>query len=753
MVLPMMPPAPPMGMPPPGMGAPSPGAMGPPPGAFGPAPPMPPMQPPMGMPPPEMSLDEDPINALLADIEGLVDEQGEEAAIDLLSALPPEMLDTLYGLIDTDPRAAIVLGDLLDPPEREPQYDPWYVPTAKPSVAEVTEIALDDQGQWSTLAERIREDIAWYHGERPNVFKNFDKKRDDYWHSNAIRNDSDLKITKVSTSDIAFEIPYIEQELEEPTQKVENWLYAVLAQASRQYARANYGHDLRHDIEWYREVTGWVFYETGLNLDSGPPFVHRLHDPTTCFPEYDEYGLARITRIYGDTVRNIIACFDTDGAVEKKLLREVRKQKNGKDELLKLKDVVTVTYFIDRTWRVILVDGVKVREDEHKYGFVPWVVGGSGLDEPAGLVANSSGSQSTDGVWSIAPRLEYKNISGFHHRKRTHAQKEAVNTKLFNLAARIDRQDWVVYQDEFAESEGTPAVKREGNSVTPLKKGHEEIQPLLDVIPPSFFGPLQQAMDQEDATDRIPLSQFGVGESANRSGNATEGLAESGEDKYASNYQSAELMWSEIASLWMRMYRDWGHMIPNEKGDYGRMKVPYAKQGRWRSPDRETAFDLTPEMLDHVGVDVNAQLTTLRMQNLGPLGNAASIWINNNAMSAREAMIMRGVRDPDAVFDEREYEQALLDPKVQEARRLKLLRQRDPEAAKIYEQMVMMAQMQTQGGGPPGGAPPGGGQMAPNTSAMDLQALGLGQAGPTGAPGTGQPPPGAFPEPAGGPNF
>jgi hypothetical protein len=121
-------------------------------------------------------------------------------------------------------------------------------------------------------------------------------------------------------------------------------------------------------------------------------------------------------------------------------------------------------------------------------------------------------------------------------------------------------------------------------------------------------------------------------------------------------------------------------------------------------------------------------------------------------MSAREAMIMRGVRDPDAVFDEREYEQALLDPKVQEARRLKLLRARDPEAAKIYEQMVMMAQMQPQGGGPPG-APPGGGQMAPNTSAMDLQALGLGQAGPTGAPGTGQPPPGAFPEPAGGPNF
>lgn len=750
MVAPMMPPIV-NGMPPP-----TPGAMGPqPPMPFGGAPPMPPMPGPMAPPEPQMSLDEDPITAFLADIEGLIDEQGEDAARDLLSALPPEMLDALYGLIDTDPRAAIVLGDILDPPEREPQYDPWYEPTKKPTPSEVLEIALDDQGQWQPIAHRIREDIAWYHGERPNVFKNFDSKRDDYWHSNAIRNDSDLKIVKVSTSEIAFEIPYVEQEMEEPTQKVENWLYDELAHASRSYARANYGHDLRHDVEWYREVTGWVFYETGLNFSGGNTrFIHRLHDPTTCFPEYDEYGLARITRIYGDTVRNIIACFDDDGDVERKLTREIRKQKDGKDRLLTMKDVVTVTYFIDRTWRIVLVDGVKVREDKHDYGFVPWAVGGSGLDEPAGLVANTNASQSTDGVWSISPRLEYKNISGFHHRKRTHAQKEAVNAKLFNMASRIDRTDWAVYQDEFAESEGTPQIKREGNSVTPLKKGHEELQPLLDVIPPSFFQPLQNAMDQEDATDRIPLSTYGVGESANRSGNATEGLAESGEDKFATNYQSAELFWSEVASLWMRMFRDWGHLLPNDKGEYGRVKVPYAKQGRWRAPDKPVSFDLTPEMLDHVGVNVVAQLTTLRMQNLGPLGNAASIWINNNAMSAREAMIMRGVRDPDAVFDEREYEQALLDPKVQEARRLKMLRERDPAAAQIYEQMIMMQNQQPPAppGMPPG--PPGAGQMAPNTSAMDLQALGMGQAGPTGRmpDPNAPPPPGAFPQP-GGMNF
>jgi hypothetical protein len=711
---------------------------------------MPPMPPPM----PEPPMDPDPVTTFLGEIEALVDREGEDAAKDLLSALPPEMLDELYGLIDTDPRAAIVLGDLLDPPEREPQYDPWYEPTTKPSASEVETIALDDQGSWQKIADRIKEDVALYHGERPSQFKNFDSKKEDYWSSNAIRNDSDLKVAIVGNAPIAFEVPYTEQELEEPTQKVENWLYDTLAHAKRKYARANYGHDIRHDVEWYREVTGWCFYETGLNLTGGHPFVHRLHDPTTCVPEYDENGLARITRIYGDTVRNVIAAYDTDGSVKRKLLKQmVTKDTSSGERLLTLKDPVTVYYFVDRTWRVVTVDGVEVRSDEHKYGFVPWVVGGSGLSEPTSYLGSGGGSNAAP--WKMAERLEYKNVSGFHHRRRTHAQKEAVNTKLFNMAARVDRTDWVVYQDEYAEGEGTPTVKREGNSVTPLKRGHEELQPLLDVIPPTFFNPLQTAMDQEDATDRVPLSQFGVGESANRSGNATEGLLEAGKDKFSINLQSSELFWSEVASMWMRMWRDWGHYVPNERGEYGRMTVAYAASGRWKSPEKPPAFEITPEMLDHTGVDVTATLTTLRLANLGPLGNAAGIWMQNNAMSAREAMIMRGVRDPDSVFDEREYEQALLDPEVQKAKRIALLRKRDPEVAAIYEQqflqppqqpgMMAPGAMPAPPQGPPGMAPPN-----VNTSAMDLQALGMGQAGPTGRPpGQGPPPPGAFPPPQG----
>jgi hypothetical protein len=159
------------------------------------------------------------------------------------------------------------------------------------------------------------------------------------------------------------------------------------------------------------------------------------------------------------------------------------------------------------------------------------------------------------------------------------------------------------------------------------------------------------------------------------------------------------------------------------------------------------SFKLTPETIKRTGTRVTAELTSVRLQNLAPLGNAGAIWMQNNAMSARELMEMRGVRDPDAVFAEREYELTLLDPEVQKLRRLSIMRERDPEVAQMYEQM-MLAKQQPQGGAgmpPGGGGPMGAPPVAPNTSAMNLQALGMGQVGPTGRPaGPAGVPPGAM---------
>jgi len=696
----------------------------------------PPMAPPPPPEPPDMVL------AVLDQIEQMVDVMGADDVRDMLSALPPDVLEELYALIDEDVRAAIVLGDLLDPPDREPQYEAWYEPTKKPKKTEIMDAITQDEGRWQTIATRIREDIRWYHGEHPNVFRSFDSKKEDYFHSLAIRNDSDTKIAILGNTPVSFEIPFYRMEEEEATQKAENFLYYILRCWESQYAKASGGRSLRHDIEWYREVTGWVFYECALDTRGGKPFAHRLHDPTTCVPTWDEYGLARFTRVYWDSVENIIAAYALDKKTRNKLLSMQFKGEDGKDRSLHLDDYVTVKYYIDRTWRALYVDDVEIIAPvEHKYGCVPVVIGGSGLGEPMNFYATSGFSGLPDPVaGDIQMRLEYKNLSGFHHIKRLHAQKEAILTKLFNMAEKIDRPDWLVEQDEYAESEGTPSVKRGGNAVTSIKKGHETLSPLLETVGGDFFDPLVGAIANEDLTSRLPLSQYGVSDTSQQSGNAVEGHIESGKEKFAVQLQAGEVMWGEIAGLWLRIYRDFGHLVPNESGEYGRMMVPYGKRDRWKNPKRPSAFDLTPEMLDHVGIEVEASMTALRMQNLGPLGNSVGVWMSNKAMSAREGMEMRGVRDPDAIFEEMDYEEILFDPEIKKLKKLQLLRKRDPELARLYEQSIMSASK------PPQQSPMGvgaGGPMQPNTSAMDLSAIGQGTPPPGAGQQPGAPPPGS----------
>jgi hypothetical protein len=729
-----------------GAGAPSPPGM-PPPGIAGPmGPPPGPGTSPGGPSTTAASLlAPDETGQFLSTIDQMVATQGEDKVRDMLSALPPEVLDTLYRLVEDDVRAAIVLGDLLDPPERTPQYEPWYEEPPKPTRAEIMDAARLDKGLWADRVAVMRDDIQWYMGEHPNVFPGFVKDKESYYYDPAIRDDSDAKISILGNAPVNFEICYTEIEFEEPTQKAENALYYWMACWSAQYARANAGRSLRHDIEWYREVCGWIFCEVTPNLSGGKPLISKLYDPMTCYPSWDEHGLHHLSRIYSDSVTNVIAAYDDEKhSVRKAILSKVVITDLKGERLAQTHDQVTVTAYVDRAWRALYVNDVEILPPtKHAYGICPVVIGGSGLGEPMALAGDAATASGFDPIGShSASRLKYKNPSGFNHRKRAHAQKEAVKTKLFNLVNRIDRPDYTIEQDEYAEGEGTPQIKHGGLAITPLKAGHEKLNPLLNVAPPDLFSPIFAQMSQEDLTGRLPLAQHGVAQSAAESGSSTEGHIEAGKDKFSVQLQAAEVFWGEWASLNLRLYRDIGHLIPDERGMYGRQKVPYGGKDRWKYPGRPPAYEITPEMLDHIGTEVTAELTSVRLQNLAPLGNAVAIWKAQRGMSSREGMELRGVRDPDKIFDEMDYEDALADPDVQQIKRLMVMRKRNPELAALYEQKIM-GTPPPGASGPPGSppnGPPSGPQNGmqppgvpvspnPNTSAMDLSPLGLGNGG------------------------
>jgi hypothetical protein len=687
----------------------------------------------MAAPPPAEPpvLEPDQLTMFLGAVDEAIQRDGVDQVRDQLSALPPEILDELYRLIDTDARAAIVLGDVLDPPEREPIYDAWYEAGKKPTATEMMDAAQLDAGTWMEVADRIRDDIDFYHGERPGHFRDFNKKKDDYFLDVTLRADTDAKITKLATAPVKFDVPFTEQELENPTQKAENFLYYLMQCWKAQHAQISGGRDVRHDIEFYRGVTGWVFYECAIDTRGGKPFIHRLYDPTTCVPTWDEYGLARMTRLYSASVADVISAYDDEtGSVKRKLLKMTKN--NGRSlEPLDYTDTVSVMYYIDRTYRGVFVDGEQLFIATHAYGICPVVVGGSGLSEPTDLTA--TGSIQVDPMMGAqARRLFYKNTAYFHHLRRAHVQKEAVKTKLFNWARTMDKPRYAIYQDEYAEGEGTPNINVDEGKPIPLKRNHEELVPLDTMIANGFLEPLMGAISAADLTSLMPLAQHGVTQGSQQSGNATEGYIEAGQDKFIIPLQSAEMMWAQIAGLWLRLWRDFGHLIPNEKGQYGRAVVPYSSKARRRHPSQPPAFAITPEMIDHIGTEVEAKLTSLRLQNLGPLGNAGAIWLNNKAMSIREFMELRGVRDPDEIFAEMDYEETLLDEDIRKIKKLQALRKRDPETAMLYEKMIMAKSGPPGGGGGPMDSMAAGGPMAPNTSAVSMPALGMGQDGPTG---------------------
>lgn len=251
------------------------------------------------------------------------------------------------------------------------------------------------------------------------------------------------------------------------------------------------------------------------------------------------------------------------------------------------------------------------------------------------------------------------------------------------------------------------------------------------------------AIIQDASTNRLTPSFFGLAQSSQMSGNAMETEYEAGRDKVATFLIALESFYSQRASMRLRMYRDWAHLIRNDDGDFGKSAIPFEKKvARIKG---QKWFELTPTTLEESGVRAKAICTHVRMQNLAALGNAASVWMQFGGMSAFEAMELRGVRDPEMVMEQRRYEKAMLDEKMEQAMTFNELVQKNPVAALFYREQVLKMGQGAQGGGPPMGGDPTGMQGplpgGPNTSAMNLESLGMGNGGQGRPAMTGQPSP------------
>lgn len=719
---------------------------------------------PMGPPPPPENPIVDPIGDFWMLLQQLIEEQGEEAASTVLDVMEDDMIERIRTGLSRNPEWLLQFDGLLDL-DHKVEYPKWFTPPPKPTEGEMLEQVGADESYWTKTRDRIYGDLLLFHQERRAVFDDFNIKenQDRAYLSPTVSDEARAVIAMIGSIDPLYEIPWMDPIKQDDTQLLENALYHWDRQSMQEYTNAGNG-EYKMDVATYLVVTGYVISQQYLNLSGDEPlFCERLLSPETSFPSWDDHGLRRLTRNYHDTIANVIADFDGYGrGIKSKLLKKTKKVYNKEtkqDDIVRYEvdDRVNVKIYCDRWWFAVFVeDDCILGPTAHKYGFVPFVVRGSGIGEPQGIISaiDSATALPADGRnWPVAPpyttsgteRQHYKNVSWFHFRRNLNEYKEQVISDLMAVLRYASDPAWLIEQDELAEVSGEEMEEYKPGAKMKAKLGHERVTMLLtSPAVNSLFNPALQAIIQDEAANAMPKSFFGLFESANQSGNAMEGAYESGRDKVAPWVTALAAYFSERASMRLKMVRDWGYMVPSEhapKG-YGEFMVPSKKIER-RSG--KSARLVSKHTIKTAGTTVFADLRHLRMQNLGPLGNAISVWMHQNAMSAREAIEMRGHPDPDAVFEQIRYEKALMDEALQKGLSLSELAQRDPIAA-----AYAMAASGSGGGGGGGGMmpPPGnfGGGMGPppgpNTSSMDLSALGMGPAGPTGRPpGSGSPSP------------
>lgn len=718
--------------------------------------------PPMEAPPPEPAPEEElpevtPKDIILGQLKILVERLGESEVRAIIAAMPSAALEQLREWQMDDPHAAQFLDTILPPDDAQPLYDPDYDPSdyPKPELEWVTSIAKEDFDEWGIVRAGISDNLKRYHLERAAHFRNYNDKTDDLWQAGDLSAEINAIAAMIGGTPVAYDFPALEHALREDAQKAEDAVAYWFGCVERDYRKRG-NNAIQRDAALYLLLTGWVMARTGLNLDGGQtkPFNFDLVNPATTVPTWDGDGLARVTQVYQTTIGTAITGFRIRGEKKAALLKGSENARRRKEDLVEI-----ITYD-DRRWRVVLVDGTEVVRDEHGYGYCPWLIVGSGLGEPMQIeldvdldLIDETVIASGGGVATNLGRMHKKHVSWFHFTAREQDQKEMVLQKLFNMWSRVEPPFYAWMYDDTAANKGMPNVPT-GFRVVPMAANHEQLALMQNGVDPSMFGPLLQSTTVQESKSRLPGEFMGTASGANQSGNAMEGVLESGVGvKVNPIIQACEHFFADLGEMWLKMWRDYGHLYKGYGDEYGQLLVPY--QSRRARRGEQPSFTLVPEVVRRTGTEIRAKMTQVRLQNLGPLGNAISVWMGQGLMSKREALEFRGVADPEDMLDEIQYDQIMSDPELVKLVKYQTLREFDPEFAEIYkESMLKKQQPQPPPMGMPGMPQPGmqvgaGPQpFNPNTSAVNLQAYGMGQQGPTGRPagttGPPPPPPGSF---------
>lgn len=650
----------------------------------------------------------------------------------------------------SDPSVLIALLDLMAKEgelQNGPVYPRWYKPGhyPKPKLGDVMSKARQDKNLHQLFIRRVDEDRRILALAVVGQFKDADKDVEVTFQDASLVHDTQLVVNLVAGCDTNYESRARKMGERAIAEKKEQFAHAFREKQIRRHARM-YGTSLQFDEVKTAAQTGRYVSRLSLDFDaesSDVPIKMDLLEPTTCFPTWGgDRGLESMTRIYSESISRLIGCYDEDGTnkVRTKLTSKQVSDQRGGMRYLTEDDQVEVMEYWDRRWYCIVANSEMLVCAEHKFGRVPFVYLISSIGDTGPQTRHSTYGFAATSSSTAQQDVASKGLSHIAYTKKTLEQREAIFGRMLTELKKTANPDRTFEQDISVYGQ-TPMVTNAEGGISLLRMGMERELPPTAKPGFSLAPPILGAINEAVSRGMMPTSAYGLTQNANESGTAIEGLNESGRDKitpWMTMLQDAD---RENAELALELTRDWGHLLGSE-GQRGTFEIERHKM----AADQEPTVTLEPAELRQVGCTIRAKRTSLRLSNIGALGNALTALKNNGWLEDERAMEMLGVQDPTAALRRIQIQEFKKSEEYQKVMLAKWMREDEGlvyEAGIVEDLIQKMNQppaappMALPGGpGVNGGAPMGG--MAPQGADPMQGAMGMPEQ--MGGPLPGPPP-------------
>jgi hypothetical protein len=619
-------------------------------------------------------------------------------------------MDDLAALLDPD--ADVVVDD--DIPEDEAeltlrqqrcQKEPWRCPK-KPSVerilAEAKQVKEDH-------AYRIRINSAfnqWLNGEKYGYFPG-----DEPFYAsgelvpaplNDIKNEHYDAVAWHTRMDTHIEVQGRAAIGAEEKEAKEDFARLLEEEWCAEYSDA-FGSPLKWDLGECAGRTGmlaaYIAVDPG-NETTGLRF--QMFDPNAIFPVWQgARGLAKVYVILQATADDVIGDYaDNGGTVERKV-RRIAKSSASDGEYNHLTEKELVLYY-DRDNTVVIWGGEKLREYQHGYGEVPFVIESSGAGMPGFMATPDPVAIGSEGdilsmgseFWQVNSRqmdIARRHLPPLERLIAAHAQKEAFYSRYMSTFKRNTSpkgRPVVVGQEPMSVQDGEPEMKPEEAGVS-LTRKDDTVVPYPNIPEADLTTPLMQFIAANTATgaSAITLNGGNLG-GAQAGGNAIDMLANQGAERWLPYTLMEQGFWSKAMRRAFELVRDYGNDMGS--AEVGAILVPRAHPGPGIFGLTDP-HELTPDIFARTGCRVKVTLHKFNPMSLPPLVQAIMMAKQAGIMSQETAVeLMGAVQDIDDEIRRIKEDQLAAVPELMAAEQLEMghkramraLMEGDPKSAR-----------------------------------------------------------------------